>query len=181
MERERERECKRAAVERKHELLRRCSYRWVDSVSGSDDRAPPFLPFSFLSPGQESCSTTGHHWRTRKAKILSSTHTHTPRNSSSRFPVQNLLAAHGSFFSMEVPSSGWPGTRIACRFGTGGPVSGCPEPNITGTSPGFWNRAGRWVLEPGGNRDPPPFPLSWLLFNRNQTRGGVGAGYKCQT
>jgi hypothetical protein len=52
MERERGRKrkyCKRATVERKHELLRRCSYRWVESVSGSDDRAPPFAFFFSLS------------------------------------------------------------------------------------------------------------------------------------
>jgi len=52
MERERERKkknCKRAAVESKHELLRRCSYRWVGSVSGSDDRAPHFALFFSLS------------------------------------------------------------------------------------------------------------------------------------
>ncbi len=100
---------------------------------------------------------------TESAKLLSSTHTHheIPLQDS---PVQNLLTAHWDLFNGGTQYSVWPGTRIACRLGTGGPGSGCPEPNITGTSPAFWNRAGTWVLEPGANRDHPPPPFSWLVF-----------------
>jgi len=84
VEREREREeCKRAAVERKHELLRRCSYRWVESVSVSDDRAPPFAFFFPLSWSTKLL----HHW-----------------------PSQNLLSfflppTHTTKFLVKIPST----------------------------------------------------------------------------
>jgi hypothetical protein len=186
MERERERErrdCKRAAIERKHELLRRCSYRWVDSVSGSDDRAPPFCLFLFSRLVKKAAPPLAITDALEKLRFfLPLTHTHTHHEIPLQDSQYRIYLQHTDLsFQWRYPVAV---DRVPGSLADSEPAVLDPgAPNLTSREPvpGFETGREDGFSNLVGTETHTRSPFLDYCLTGIKPGAGWGAGYKCQT